>query len=75
MKKIIALLLILSLSVFMFISCKNKNNNDDNDENQGVTTPPDNENQIPETPETPDINQDSDGVDDEYMPDDGWTDY
>ena len=65
----------------MFISCKNKNDNDDNDNNQGVVTPPQNDPETPdnepETPENPEDNEnlDSDGVDDEYMPDDGWTDY
>ncbi len=71
MKRIFALLLIIFITVFSLASCDNKNEEEDNpqEEPQAPAVEPEN----PEGPDDEEPEEDLDGVDDEYMPDDGWT--
>ncbi len=68
MKKIIALILLVSMALFALFSC-DKKKDDEEEEDTEIQTPiiP------PKDPDKNDEDIDLDGVDDDYMPDDGWT--
>ncbi|MBQ7387227.1 MAG: hypothetical protein IJW03_03575 [Clostridia bacterium] len=80
MKKIIALLLILSMAICVLAACDDKKDETNDNKTPEVEAPADPDPVVPDDPTPPDDNneeeeKDLDGVDDEYMPDDGWTDF